>query len=398
MRLTCDAHLTYRKTGGGRRLGQAVITITPNIKKKSEYNLVITTRKNEAGFIYRNVRSNIKKMFTSCVREGKLTISLKEPEHDVLIRMATVVQLENFIKVLQAAQKGLELPNKLTIQPPTKIKPKVTRMEISQRGDYPIRGFPMELRTLRILNIKLTRLQNKVLDLANLVDLVVENNLLEEVPKALASMSLNTLSLQGNKIKRVYDIFSGTLGSTIKVLNLSHNEITQIPYSLCRTKLHVLDLSYNQLETLPPSFHGGEQMTVLKINNNRIRYLPANLCIRTAEVTLRANSDLFETVQQSKPTPGAMTLLDFAGRAVHQAFCVSRVNVDKAIPQILYPYLLSFVPCGGCGRLTFPSPQRRTLRHVHVLDFAASLVSEIGENGMVRKADIRCCPKCARSL
>lgn len=331
------------------------------------------------------------------MREGKLTISLKEPEHDVLIKKASVALLENFVKVLQAVQAGREMPKKFTAQPPTKIQPKVTKMVISNRGEYPIRGFPPELISLRIDNIKLNRLQNKVADLSNLTELAVENNLLEEVPKALGSMRLVTLSLQGNKIKRVYDIFSGTLGSTIRVLNLSHNEIVEIPYSLCRTTLYKLDLSHNLIETLPPSFHGGDQMTVMRLSDNRLRYLPANLRVRNAVLALRGNTEIFQVVQATKPNPDPMSLLDFAGRAVHQAFPVSRVTVDDAIPRSLYPYLLSFVPCGGCGRQTFPSFRRRTLRQVHTLDFAGSRVFDVNETDMVRKADIRCSLACAGS-
>ncbi|XP_022653104.1 leucine-rich repeat protein 1-like [Varroa destructor] len=398
MRLSCEAQLSYRKSSGNRRLGQAVITITPDLRNRSEYVLTVTTRQKESGHKYRNLKANIIKVYTSCVREGKLTISLKEPEHDILIKRANVALLENFVKVLHAVQYGLEVPKRFTAQPPTKVQPKITRMVITNRSEYPLRGFPQDLISLRIENIKLSRLQNKIADLSNLTDLAVENNLLEEVPKALATMRLVTLSLQGNKIKKVYDIFSGTLGSTIRVINLSHNEITQIPYSLCRTTLYKLDLSYNLLETLPPSFYGGDQMTVMKLSNNRLRYIPANLRIRNAELTLRGNIEIFQAIQPTRPSPDPMSLFDSAGRAVRQAYPVVWLRItDSAVPRFLYPYLLSFVPCAGCGQPTFPSSQRRTLRQVSTFDFAGSRVYDFNETDMVRKAYILCSQACVRS-
>lgn len=337
------------------------------------------------------------KLFKNCMREGKLTISMRLPEHDIFIKKADPWKLERFAFAINLAITGAKAPEGFDKEPTVKFTPTITKMSITQRSEYPVRGFPDKLTSLRIANIKMCRIQTRILELANLVDLAVENNLLEEVPKSFASLRLVSLSLQQNKIRRVYDIFSGVLGTTLKVLNLSHNEIGAIPYSLCRTRLQVLDLSHNQLATLPPSFHGGDQMKTLRLNDNQLRYLPANLRVKSAEVTLRNNPELTEAVLPVRASPEPMNLLDLAGRAVHQAFPVSRVTVDDAIPHLLYPYLLSFVPCGGCGRLTFPSPDRRTLKEVHVLDFAMSMVLGMNDNGLVRKADIRCSVTCARA-
>ena len=197
------------------------------------------------------------------------------------------------------------------------------------------------LRKLGLAGNRLTVLPPELGQLPSLVALDVQNNRLTFLPSLAGLKQLEYLDLSGNRLTRVPPglgqlpmlshldlsdnrlttlpsawlrprwstvVFSGGLlvyklvdlvkhgtagllspGSSLKVLDLSGNRLTDLPTALGRLRLVRLDLSDNRLTALPPSigrlrppawfafFHGAEPHLTLDLSGNRLTALPPEL-------------------------------------------------------------------------------------------------------------------------
>ncbi|XP_028969008.1 leucine-rich repeat-containing G-protein coupled receptor 5 [Galendromus occidentalis] len=394
MRLTCEVHIGFRKSGRPvRRLGAATITIRSNLRDSRVYNLVISTNKQIECGLYKNLKINIVKLFTSCVKEGKMTISFNEPPHDVLIRKATVPQLEKFLSILRAIGKGEEISTRFLKEAKMEAPPPRV-MKISERSQYPVRGFPSSLERLHINCIKLSRIQKSILDLSNLVELCLDDNSLKAIPAEISNTRLVSLSLANNDLTEVNDIFLGPLGRTIKDLNLSNNRIRRLTYSIARPKFRSLDLSHNDLHELPTFFQGGPELKLLRLEGTNVRHLPSSFMAKTAKVVMAGthSSELIVKFDRSANCP---KLLDLCCIRIHQTSAVVDLPFELVMPRAVHAYLLSFVRCRVCGRFTFPSANRRSIAIVAYLDLMNSFESLAGDGSSVgTRLDYLCSEGC----
>ncbi|KAF5861786.1 cysteinyl-tRNA synthetase [Aspergillus alliaceus] len=94
------------------------------------------------------------------------------------------------------------------------------------------------------------------------------------------SGSLKNLFLADNRLED--DIFRElSLLTELRVVNLSYNELTELPQGLLRRWQHLTELylSGNELTSLPSDdLEEGSNLRVLNINANRFQVLPAELC------------------------------------------------------------------------------------------------------------------------
>lgn len=120
--------------------------------------LIHFTSINKSGTRY-NIKRNVEKVFTRFIDDGKVTISLKQPPHDLHIR-CDPMQLKVFLKLFKLALEGKYESNKLGLSTlavagvPKKSMP-VKKLTITSPADYPIHGLP---KTLVSLNVKLNLL------------------------------------------------------------------------------------------------------------------------------------------------------------------------------------------------------------------------------------------------
>lgn len=115
--------------------------------------LIHFTATNKVGTRYR-LKRNIEKIFTKFVQDGKTTLSLKQPPHDLQIR-AEPMQLKEFLQVFKSALEGKLDATKSTLStlavtgvPRHAVPPK--SMTILKPSDYPLRGLPNSLITLNV--------------------------------------------------------------------------------------------------------------------------------------------------------------------------------------------------------------------------------------------------------
>ena len=93
------------------------------------------------------------------------------------------------------------------------------------------------------------------------------------VPMLFSSDSLITLDLSGNRLEKVPGyLFSGKISTTLKVLLLDRNELTEVPRCLCQSnaskavffKLEVINLGRNDIKHLPTELFNSTSWSSLK--------------------------------------------------------------------------------------------------------------------------------------
>ena len=83
----------------------------------------------------------------------------------------------------------------------------------------------------------------------------------------------------------------------IKKLNLSNNNLTQLPVEIVKLKqLTTLNLSYNKLTQLPVEIGQLTQLTTLELNSNKLTHLPVEIGQLTLLTTLHLSDNMIENL------------------------------------------------------------------------------------------------------
>lgn len=156
MKLLCETVVRHRLSSGASTARAVKSTVAlgrhPPNKTDAELFLILFTQANKTGTRYK-ITDNVKCIFTKFVHEGKATISLHQPEHDLLIR-CDAVQLKCFLNALRLGLDGKSLLNRSMQTLATTAFPQsshpITKLTILKRCDYPDRALPRTLKTLTV--------------------------------------------------------------------------------------------------------------------------------------------------------------------------------------------------------------------------------------------------------
>lgn len=116
------------------------------------------------------------------------------------------------------------------------------------RKDYPLSSFPQSLTWLQVQTCSLRKIDNRILQLRNLQVLDLAHNCIKELPTALGSLKLKELVLTHNEIAHFpVELSTGTLGQTLRVLDLSYNQVRifKIFFLLSSLFCYVIDFLNN---------------------------------------------------------------------------------------------------------------------------------------------------------
>lgn len=108
---------------------------------------------NKVGTRYK-IKRNVEKVFLRFIDDGKTTISIKQPPHDLHIK-CDPTQLKMFLKIFKLALEGKYDANKLGLSTlaitgvPKKAIP-LKKLSITSPADYPLHGLPNTLVTLYV--------------------------------------------------------------------------------------------------------------------------------------------------------------------------------------------------------------------------------------------------------
>ncbi|EZA51072.1 Malignant fibrous histiocytoma-amplified sequence [Ooceraea biroi] len=126
------------------------------------------------------------------------------------------------------------------------------------------------LKKLDLSQNQLDNMHSEVLrTLINLEDLNYSHNLLWNFDISILETSLVRLNLSCNRINNLEKNSENT--TILKVLDVSHNNITNLSFLEALLELEYLDLSFNRLTTLPANLllHL-ERLKILYVNNNQL--------------------------------------------------------------------------------------------------------------------------------
>ncbi|XP_010877801.1 leucine-rich repeat protein 1 [Esox lucius] len=266
MKLQCDVEVVNRMlpTYGMKNRGKgvrAVLSIGRHVDKTTHRNtiyLMVCTAKDRAGSKYK-LKENIETFFTRFVDEGKATVRLSDPAVDICLSKADANSLKNFLSAARLAHRGndtdsLPLSTLTPVRARDVEKPK-KRLTIVSKKDYPLTSnFPYSLEQLQVSYCKLSRVDMRMLSLKALRRLDLSNNHIKKLPATIGDLGcLTELILHNNHLE-----------SFSEALCLS---------SLQRTLQH-LDLSQNRLRALPPQFCRLRELINLKLDDNKLVWLP----------------------------------------------------------------------------------------------------------------------------
>jgi len=135
----------------------------------------------------------------------------------------------------------------------------------------------LNLTSLDLTGLKLTKIPRKVFTLKQLKQLTLRQNQLSEIPKEIVYLpNLHYLDISHNQLSHLP--FQMKDLALLKYLNLSHNNIKELPYEVQElVQLAHFDISHNQLVTLPAEIEGLSSLTYLDISHNKLISLPATI-------------------------------------------------------------------------------------------------------------------------
>lgn len=329
--------------------------------KSSDYFMLLFSSQNKNGNKYE--LKNINKVLTRFINEGKATIQFKEPPHDLYIH-ADAILLKSFLHFLRRA-----LENKLSDKEQmcstmsvtqTAVKPPLKKLIVVKRSDYPTKGFPRTLEVLHINDIGRCSLDRGILQLTQLRLLDVSHNCIEYLPTDINKLpNLNELNLShnefGKSLLKQWSWIGGKLCKSLKLLNISYNNLNFLPDQL--VKLHSLvslHVDNNQIKTLPSGIGSLRHLKLFTASNNLISVLPGSTKTWRLQ-TLDLSNNSFNSNEQSnpaaifpKPLP-VRTLKEYAARRVlHSQLLYSL----ETMPRTLVDYLDYSKYC-VCGQACF---------------------------------------------
>lgn len=310
-------------------------------------------------------------MLTRFLNEGKATIQFKEPPHDLYIQ-SEAVQLKSFLHLLRRILENKVTENERTfssmaVTPVASKNIPQTELTIRNRSEYPIRGFPRTLEVLKIIEIGRCSLDKGILQLKKLRVLNLSHNCIRELPEALNELpALAELDLSFNEFNKCHpkrwSWMGGGLSKTLKLLNLSSNCLKILPNQL--NKLHeliTLNVDNNELELLPSCIGNLRKLRTLTASNNSLRVLPGsakNWRLNSLDLSnnnLDPDRDNNPAAETPKPLP-VLSLKEYAGRKVLQ---IQAPYSKETIPVTLVVYLDDAEYC-VCGNALFGASLRHT--------------------------------------
>nr|CAH7746246.1 unnamed protein product [Callosobruchus chinensis] len=381
MKIACNVFVTNRaystvSLNKTRKYLKSTLALCKHPNNK-EFCMILFNGQNQKGVKYQ-IRSNIQQVLTKFVNEGKCTIQFKQPEHDVYVT-GDVVQLKGFLhlfrRILENKVSDKELSvSSMSVMPIKDVAQ--TKLTITKRSDYPIKGFPRTLNELHINDISRTAVDKGIMQLTRLRILDLSHNSIESIPDELGNLpNLKELNLSHNflgKKPKQWNWIQKNIVNSLLLLDISHNDLNLVPSSICKFfKLVTLKLDYNNLSCLPDGIGNLRKLKLLSASHNYLTILPGSiklLCLDRLDLSsnsLEGHANRQQIIMQE--VLPVCTLKEYASRKVLGA----RIHYYPGIlPLSLVNYLdnAKFCVCGkACFEVFFHSPQFIQLTSITVV-------------------------------
>ncbi|XP_076753627.1 leucine-rich repeat 47 [Xylocopa sonorina] len=359
MKLHCNVEVNNRLSSTNvirRKSQRSILIIGRQTVKNTELCILWQTLQNKQGTKYK-IENNIDKIFVKFINEGKATIRVIEPPHDLIIQSDTI-QLKSFIHILKLGITKKIDPSILAI---SNLNPKCmssvlkVKVVINKPSEYPtLEGFPRTTEELHLVGLQRKSFDRQILKLQSLRILNLSNNQISSLPKELGTLHhLQELILSENRLHKTLKwvwLDQAAIRSSLKLLDISNNLLKKLPEQVGKLNgLVNLKANQNMLLYLPQSIGKLPNLKYLDVSKNNLHCLPGSMRnLRLVSLDVSDNKfqsvDLFSTCKLDIPS-----LTEWAARS----FLKKRCSYDASIiPFTLVKYLDNAKYC-VCGNPCF---------------------------------------------
>lgn len=344
------------------------------------------------------IDGNIDKVFTKFINEGKATIRIIEPPHDLIIQSDTI-QLKSFIHVLKLVISKKADPSVLNISNlnPKNVNsiPKV-KVVVNKASDYPtLEGFPRTTEELFLTGLNRKSFDRQILKLQSLRILDLSNNQISSIPAELGALEhLQEVILSQNRLDKAMKwtwLDQTAIKSNLKLLDITDNSLIKLPEQIGKLYgLVNLKASKNMLVFLPQSLGRLSNLKYLDVSKNNLKHLPGSMKnLRLILLDVSENkfqeTDLYFPCKMNVPS-----LLECGARAFLKTRCPYDASI---IPFTLVRYLNEANYC-VCGNACFQYYIRKFVEY-NLNAIANSVKSS--ESSIVQFDCYFCTPRCESS-
>ncbi|KAK9309863.1 hypothetical protein QLX08_000665 [Tetragonisca angustula] len=368
MKLHCNIEVNNRLSVTNvirRRSQRSILVIGRQTVKSTETYILWQTLQNKLGTKYK-VNNNIDKVYTTFIDEGKATIRFIEPPHDLIIQ-SDKIQLKSFIHILKLILTKNIDPSVLAV---SNLNPKCMsslpkiKVVVNKSSEYPtLEGFPRTTEELYLVGLNRKSFDRQILKLQSLKVLNLSNNQISSLPKELGTLQhLQELILSQNRLDKALKwtwLDQIAIRSNLKLLDMSNNLLRRLPEQIGKLgSLVNLKISQNMLSYLPQSLGKLYNLKYLDLSKNNLHYLPGsmrNLHLISLDVS---NNDFPFVDSYSMCKIDVPSLTECAARS----FLKIRCSYDASIiPFTLVKYLDEAKYC-VCGSACFHCYIRKFVR------------------------------------
>ncbi|XP_078046862.1 leucine-rich repeat 47 [Augochlora pura] len=380
MKLHCNIEVNNRVSSGNiirRKSQRSILVIGRNTVKGNDLYLLWQTLQNKQGIKYK-IDGNIDKIFHKFINQGKATIRLIEPPHDLIIQ-ADTIQLKSFMHILKLGMSKQIDTSVLAISnlnPKSMASVPKIKVVVNKSSEYPtLEGFPRTTEELSLVGLSRKSFDRQILRLQSLRILNLSNNQISSLPKELGLLQhLQELNLSQNRLDKAMKwvwLDQPPIKNNLKLLDISNNMLSMLPKEI--GKLHAIvnfKASKNVLSYLPQSLGSLPNLKYLDVSKNSLKYLPGSMRnLRLILLDVCENEFNGENVD-SVTDVDVLKLVEYAGRSVLKA----RLPYDAStIPLTLVKYLDAANYC-VCGNPCFDSYKRKFVEF-HLTTIANSVKS-----------------------
>ncbi|CAH2003616.1 unnamed protein product [Acanthoscelides obtectus] len=380
MKIACSVFVTNRlystvSLNKQRRYQKSTLALCKH-PNNNEYCMILFSGQDKTGTKYK-LQNNIKQVLTKFVNEGKCTFQFKQPEHDIYVT-GDVVQLKGFLHLFRRILENKISDKELSVSSMSVMPIKETaqtKLTITKRSDYPLKGFPRTLEELHINDIHRTAVDRGILQLSRLNVLDLSHNDIESIPDELGNLPcLKELYLSHNSLgknPKQWSWIQKNIVNSLLLLDISHNELKFASCGICKlNKLVTLKLDYNNLTHLPDGIGNMRKLKLLSASHNNLTILPGSIKLLNLDMLDMSNNNFEpqangQVLSMSSMLP-VRSLKEYASRKVLGA----RIPYYPGIlPLSLINHLdnAKFCVCGkACFEIFFRRPQFIFLTNITV--------------------------------
>lgn len=276
---------------------------------------------------------------------------------------------------------------------------KISRLDLSGRALETLPENFGLLTGLVALNLganKLSTLPQSFEKLSSLSNLDLRRNCFEVIPSSLASLSLRSLNLSGNKLQDVSALKSC---KELRVLDLSANNITKLENFLSiSNQLRTLNLSCNLIKDIENFTENLGAVERLNLRSNIITHIPKSINSLESIEELDFSSNAIKSIDDAFFDLD-VEVIDLSSNALEKLTLYSLESLERLIldennfesldiEDYFAPYLREF-SCDSCNLKEFLLPESESLETLcYSSNEISVLPKEVGQYGKLIELDI----------